>query len=179
MSATLPEGRLDGRFSSPGATPRAWAEAVEVLEDAEMFWLSTVRADGRPHVVPLIAIWAGDALYFSTGYDEQKARNLGANAQCVLSTGRNSLAEESMDVVIEGEAARVTDEATLRRIAARYVEKYGEDWRYDVEDGGFRHAADTPREDHTSLAMVFAVKPVTVFGFGRGAGFSQTRWRFQ
>jgi len=33
-----------------------WPEAREHLEMAELYWLTTVRGDGRPHVTPLIAV---------------------------------------------------------------------------------------------------------------------------
>ena len=51
-----------------------------LLETAELFWISTVRTDGRPHVTPLPAVWLDDVLYFCTGPGEQKAVNLAANA---------------------------------------------------------------------------------------------------
>jgi hypothetical protein len=40
------------------------------------FWLSTARPDGRPHVTPFIAVWLDEALWFCTGADELKAKNL-------------------------------------------------------------------------------------------------------
>ena len=46
----VPSAEIDGRFSDPGAGPTRWAEAAQVLEHAELYWLTTVRADGRPHV---------------------------------------------------------------------------------------------------------------------------------
>ena len=63
-------------FSTPGAVATPWADVERILDDAEMFWLSTVRADGSPHVCPLPAMWLGGALYFVTGWEEQKAVNL-------------------------------------------------------------------------------------------------------
>jgi hypothetical protein len=119
-------------------------------------------------VTPLIAVWDDDALYFCTGPQERKARNLAANSQCVVTTGRDSL-DEGLDVVVEGEAVAVTDELLLRRLAAAYEAKYGGGWHFDVADGAF--LGDGGR------ALVFRVAPVTAFGFGRGA-YSQTRWRF-
>jgi hypothetical protein len=48
MSAKNPETELDSRFSSSNATATAWAAAREQLAQAEIYWLSTVRPDGRP-----------------------------------------------------------------------------------------------------------------------------------
>jgi nitroimidazol reductase NimA-like FMN-containing flavoprotein (pyridoxamine 5'-phosphate oxidase superfamily) len=73
---TTPSTELDPRFSEPGAQPTSWQDTLEAIKQAEMFWISTVRADGRPHVTPLVAVWLDDALHFSTGAGEQKAFNL-------------------------------------------------------------------------------------------------------
>ena len=75
-----------------------------------MFWVTTVRPDGRPHVTPLIAVWLDGALYFCTGPTERKAKNLLRNQNCILTTGCNKR-NEGLDIVIEGQAVRVTDGA--------------------------------------------------------------------
>ena len=170
MADDGPVAELDPRFSGAGARPTPWAAARARLERAEVYWLTTVRADGRPHVTPLIAVWLDGALYFSTGDAERKARNLAGDARCVVTTGCNTLAE-GLDIVVEGEAARVVDGATLRRAAAAYEAKYGPDWRFTVRDGAF-HGAEG------NVALVFALTPATAFGFGKGEPFSQTRWVF-
>src|SRR5262245_52915681 len=171
MSET-PVAELDARFSTDGAGPTPWADAQRTLEQAAVFWISTVRPDGRPHVTPLISVWLDGSLYFCTGPDERKARNLSRNARCVLTTGCNI--EDGLDVVVEGGAMRVTDDAKLRRIADAYVAKYGEQWRFDVRDGAFVH-----RTSEDSIALVFEVAPIKALGFRKGEVFSQTRWRFR
>lgn len=162
---------LDARHSSPGATTMRWADAVPCLETAGIFWLSTVRPDGRPHVTPLMAVWADGALHFATGEQERKALNLVANPHVVLTTGNNAYSE-GRDLVIEGEAVRVTDERRLTELAAAWEAKYGPDWHFEVRDQGFFAL------QHGGRALVFEVAPRTAFGFGRGDLFSQTRWRF-
>jgi len=168
MAAREPETTLDGRFSSPDASATPWTEGLQRIEAAELFWLSTVRPDGRPHVTPLISVWADGAAYFCTGAEERKARNLAANPNCILTTGCNQL-EEGLDVVLEGVAVRVDDDAKLAPIAAAYEAKYGSGWHFEVRDGAFHHEGGE--------ALVFQLTPATAFGFGKGA-FSQTRWRF-
>src|SRR6478735_2115686 len=86
MTTSEPPAELDARFSSPTATPSTWEAARESLARAEIYWLTTVRSDGRPHVTPLVAVWQGEALYFCTGPTEQKAINLAHNAYCILTT---------------------------------------------------------------------------------------------
>ncbi|MEU9124312.1 pyridoxamine 5'-phosphate oxidase family protein [Streptomyces sp. NPDC048506] len=168
-----PVTELDPNYSSEDAKRIAWSAAVGGMTEAEIFWLSTVRPDGRPHVTPLLAVWADDALHFCTGPGERKAKNLAANAHCALTTstaGGNDL-HAGLDVVVEGEAVQVGDEATLRRLAELYVEKYGSDWQFEVRDGAFHGQG--------GRAVVFRVEPSTAFGFGRGESeYSQTRWRF-
>src|SRR5436190_23976302 len=110
-------------FSHPDATPTPWAVGLEHVIDADTFWLSTVRPDGRPHVTPLIAVWHGDAIWFTTGPDERKAKNLAENSSCVLTTGRSDLVEGGLDVVLEGAAEQVTNESELQPIAEAFAAK--------------------------------------------------------
>ena len=168
MTTTEPVAELDARYSSDGASQTEWVKARQDLESAELYWLSTVRPDGRPHVTPLIAVWWDGALYFTTGPDERKAKNLAGSPHVAVTTGCNRL-DEGLDLVIEGDAIRVTDDAKLRPIAEAYESKYGSDWHFDVRGGAFHHEAGE--------AHVFEVAPVTAFGFGKGP-YSQTRWRF-
>ena len=143
------------------------------LEDPE--WNnSTVRPDGRPHVTPLISVWFDGALYFCTGPDERKAKNLAENSHCILTTGCNPL-DDGFDIVVEGDAEQVTYEARLHRLADAYVSKYGSDWRFGVRDGAFVHQG----AHEGSVALVYEVAPRTAFGFAKGEEFSQTRWRFE
>ena len=60
MTVETPIAQLGKEFSSPDATPTPWPEAREVLANAEIYWLSTVRPDGRPHVTPLMTVLIGD-----------------------------------------------------------------------------------------------------------------------
>src|SRR5215467_14345080 len=68
-----PMATLDTRISDRGAVATEWQNARRILETAELFWISTVRADGRPHVTPLVAVWLDEAIHFCTGVTEQKA----------------------------------------------------------------------------------------------------------
>jgi hypothetical protein len=171
MTDTEPIAELDPAFSSPNATPTPWGDARRQLQAAEIFWLSTVRPDGRPHVTPLIAAWIGDALYFCTGPTERKAKNLETNTHCVLTTGCNAI-DGGLDLVVEGDAVRTSDNATLQRVADALASKYGEPFVFTVSDGGLR-------SDGSGQGLVFRVAPRKAFGFGKGEVFSQTRWRFE
>jgi predicted pyridoxine 5'-phosphate oxidase superfamily flavin-nucleotide-binding protein len=163
-----PVTTLDERFSAPAATATPWEQTQQALETAQLFWITTVRADGRPHVTPLVAVWLDGALHFSTGAGEQKAVNLDLNPRVTLVTGCNSW-DRGLDIVVEGEAVRVTAQATLERLAEAWRGKWDGSWQYEARDGAFHHDRGT--------ALVFAVAPVKVLAFGK-APFSHTRHRF-
>jgi general stress protein 26 len=167
MSATEPTAELNHGFSEPGAAARPWAEVAEVLSNSEMFWLSTVRRDGRPHVTPLPAIWLDGKLHFCVGSHEQKTKNLQSNPRCILTTGANQF-RSGLDVVVEGTAARITSPAQLQRLAAIWKSKL--DWDFQVTDGGFRDAG-------VRDGLVFGVEPAKILAFGKSP-YSQTRYRF-
>ena len=167
MPQTEPTAELNESFSEPGAVAPPWAEVAGVLSKSEMFWLSTVRRDGQPHVTPLPAIWLDGALHFCAGSHEQKAKNLQAHPGCVLAAGANQF-RTGLDVVVEGTAVLVTDPARLQRLAALWKSKL--DWDFKVTDGGFRDPAGR-------LGLVFGVTPAKVLAFGKNP-YSQTRYRF-
>jgi general stress protein 26 len=167
VSRIEPTAHLVEEFSDPDAAAVPWSEVVRVLESSEMFWLSTVRRDGRPHVAPLPAMWLDANLHFVTGAHEQKAKNIEANPHCALTTGTNSY-RSGLDVVVEGTAERVTDNGTLARLARMWQDKI--DWAFEVGDGVF---LDTAAPGHA--APVYAVIPSKILAF-RKAPYSQTRY---
>src|SRR2546423_663771 len=112
MAGREPTAELDARYGDAD-TPTSWADALRRFEQAQVYWVVTVRTEGGPHVTPLFGVELDGALYFFTGPTEQKARNLAANPRCALLNGCNTIDE--LDVVVEGKAVRVRDEATLRR----------------------------------------------------------------
>ncbi len=164
-----PTPEQDTRFGDPASPPTPWGVVRHVLETAELFWISTVRHDGRPHVTPLPAVWLDDRLHFCTGPAEQKAVNLAGNPRVVLTTGSNQW-KRGLDVVVEGVAGRVTDDTKLRVLADLWRSKYHGDWDFTVEGGLFHH-------EDGGAAVVFGVAAVKVLAFAKGA-FAQTRYRF-
>jgi general stress protein 26 len=166
---STPVTTFDAEYSDPAATATEWERTRQALEEAELFWVSTVRADGRPHVTPVVAVWAEDAVCFSTGDDEQKGVNLRTNPHVVLTTGCASW-DHGLDVVVEGDAVRVTDDDVLRRIAAAFTTKWEGRWKFEVGNGSFHHGGHS--------AIVFAVKPAKVFAHAKGDPFGATTHRF-
>lgn len=169
-----PVTKLDTRYSLPGEVATSWEETRRVLETAEIFWLSTVRTDGRPHVTPLVAVWHDDALHFNSLHTSQKAVNLRGNPHVILTTGCNQT--EGLDVVVEGDAVQVTDDEVLERLASVWATKWDGGWKFLVRDGCF-YIYDE-HEVLSDAIFVFSVKPTKVFAFARRTGPSHTRHQF-
>jgi len=155
-----------------GDEPIPWSRAVEQLEagTAKSFWLATVRPDGRPHVAGVGALWVDGKLYFTSGPQTRKSRNLAQNPACVL-----SVALPNLDLVIEGTAARVTDEDTLQRLAQRYA---AQGWPARVSDGALTAEYSAPSAGPPPW-ILYVVTPVTAFGVATAAPNGATRWQFE
>ncbi|MGH8903569.1 MAG: pyridoxamine 5'-phosphate oxidase family protein [Egibacteraceae bacterium] len=152
------------------ATPTPWSEGGARLGSADTYWLATTRPDCRPHVVPVLAVLVDDALHFVAGASTRKARNLARDSHCVV-TARGP----SLDLVVEGEAAKVRDEAKLQRVAAAYASKY--EWHVTVRDGAFHGAEGAPTAGPPPYD-VYEVTLTVAFGFGTDGSLNSTRWRF-
>jgi general stress protein 26 len=172
MPMRTPVTTFDQTYSDPAATAVDWAQTRRALETAELFWISTVRADGRPHVTPVVAAWAEEAVWFSTGATEQKFANMRANPHVVLTTGCNRW-DGGLDVVVEGDAIQVTDDAVLSRVAAAFTAKWDGRWQFTARGGCFRGL------DGSGEAMVFSVTPAKVFAHAKGDPFGATRHSFR
>ena len=164
-----PTTTLNAEYSDPGASATSWGDARGTLEAAELFWIATVRADGRPHVTPLVAVWLDDVLHFCTGVHEQKAINLRDNQNVILLTGCHRW-DAGTDVVVEGRAVRVTDQGTLGRLADAWAHKWDGRWNYEPCPEGFTG-------DQNEVVLVFAVEPDKAFAFSKGR-FGHTRYAF-
>jgi nitroimidazol reductase NimA-like FMN-containing flavoprotein (pyridoxamine 5'-phosphate oxidase superfamily) len=172
MPMRAPVTKLDQRYSDPAATAVGWEETRGALEAAELFWISTVRADGRPHVTPVVAAWADDAAWFCTGAGEQKFLNLRANPHVVMTTGCSHW-DQGLDVMVEGEAVQVTDDAVLERVARVFTSKWDGRWQFKAQGGAFREHVDG-----SGGARVFSVTPSKVFAHAKGDPFGATTHRF-
>jgi len=123
-----PDTTLDQRFSDPDAAAAGWEQTRRVLEEAQLSWICTVRADGRPHLTPLVAVWLDGALYFCTGAGEQKAVNLRVHPHVLLLTGCHRW-DEGLDVVAEGDMSvrvPVTGNDELGELARAFNDMIGE-----------------------------------------------------
>src|SRR5256885_16873622 len=155
-----------------GSEPIPWSRALEQLEPGGgtgTYWLATMRPDGRPHIAAVGGLWVDGKVYFTSGAAACKSRNLSANPNCAVSV---SLA--GLDLVIEGKVARVTDEATLARLAERYA---AQGWPATVDDGALTAPYSAPSAGPPPWDL-YALTPVTAFGVATAEPYGATRWRF-
>jgi nitroimidazol reductase NimA-like FMN-containing flavoprotein (pyridoxamine 5'-phosphate oxidase superfamily) len=134
----------------------SWKWAEGILTKTQNYFLTTVREDGRPHVMPIWGVWIDGAFYFSTGKNSVKTQNLASNPNCVLCPGG---ADEA--VIVEGVAKKLADKKKFAKFAKTYFKKYK--WDITKMDG-----------------PVFVIQPQTVFGqIEKTFTKTATRWRFE
>ncbi|MBL7494103.1 pyridoxamine 5'-phosphate oxidase family protein [Frankia sp. AgB1.9] len=135
-----------------------WSWAVERLAASHDYWLATVRPDGRPHVMPVWGVWLGDALWFSSGEESRKARNLSIRPFATLTT--DNAAEP---VVVEGRTDRIRAATTIGHFTAAVNTKYRTDYPVSF----------------FTANVTFRLRPSTAFAL-TDSNFtgSPTRWAF-
>jgi nitroimidazol reductase NimA-like FMN-containing flavoprotein (pyridoxamine 5'-phosphate oxidase superfamily) len=159
-------GKLDPRFSE-AKQATDWRVVNDALTRAELYWLTTVRRDGRPHVTPVVAVWVDATFVFCTGPTEQKFRNLEHGPAVAVTTGNNTW-KDGLDVVIEGAVERVTGRTRLKELADAFRAKYGNDWDFENDDDVFNPSQQA--------AHVFRVAPTKVIAFAKSP-HGQTTFR--
>ena len=144
-----------------------WTFAADRLSSSHDYWLATVWPDGRPHVMPVWGAWFDDRLWFSTDQISRKARNLRADARCVVTTD-NPLEP----VVLDGMAELVTDRAQVVAFAEVLRVKYSAEWLEEVYTVDFFDA-------NLGGGGTYRVTPASVFALKESEfTTSPTRWRF-
>jgi len=91
------------------------------LHAEPIIWLSTVRPDGRPHLVPVWFLWDGAAILFFSKPAAQKVRNLRHSPQVMLAL---DTADEGEDVVLLEGRAELLDDDAPRSTLPEYADKY-------------------------------------------------------
>jgi PPOX class probable F420-dependent enzyme len=91
------------------------------LEKEPVVWLSTVRPDGNPHLVPIWFWWDGEAVLVFSKPNAQKVRNLRANPSVMLALGD---AEEDFDVGMLRGRAELLPTPTVDVLPAEFLAKY-------------------------------------------------------
>jgi hypothetical protein len=133
------------------------------------FFVATVRPNGRPHSAGVGAVCVDDALYFTSGPGTLKSRNLALNPACSVSVRLRGI-----DLVLEGEAHRVTDASTLERLAAVFRSR-----RLAGFAGGRRARGPVQRAQRGPRAWhLYRLTLHTAVGVAAAEPHGATRWDF-
>ena len=96
--------------------------------NARTTWLATVNEDGTPHVTAVGAIWLDGAFFFQTGAATRKRRNVERDPRCSL-----AVSIRDADVVVEGDAAQVTDPSVVADAARAWADN---GWPVALDESG-------------------------------------------
>ena len=143
--------------------------AAGPLGPGTSFFLGTVRPDGRPHAAAVGAAWVDGDLYFTSSPATRKARNLAVRDACTI-----SVRLEDIDLVLEGEASRITHASTLDRVAGLYRDG---GWPAEVESDALTAPFSAPSAGPPPWHLYRFVFH-TAFGVATAEPFGATRWRF-
>jgi hypothetical protein len=111
-----------------GLAPVEWTAVAEKLDagtapapdavNSRTTWLSTTNQDGSPHVTPVGALWLDGAYWFQTRASTRKGRNVARNPRCSI-----AVSVRDADIVVEGDAARVTEPGAVARAAKAWADQ--------------------------------------------------------
>jgi hypothetical protein len=176
MTMTITPRNLDGY----GGPTIDWARVKAVLDtqltqapgtggpQRHTTWLTTINADGSPHVMPLGVVTHSGSWYFTSGPATRKSRNLDRDPRCVV-----SVATDPFDLVIEGAAERVTDTGELASVAAVFVRS---GWPAEVAGDALTAEYSAPSAGPAPW-YVYRVRPSTVFALGTSEPFGATKFQ--
>src|SRR5207248_737238 len=135
------------------------------------FWLTTLNVDGSPHVTSVGALWHAGSFWFQTGERTRKARNVARDARCSM-----SVATRGLDVVVEGEARRVTDPTLVSEAASLWAQG---GWPARVDESGTAITADfnAPSVGPPPW-FVYQLTPGAATAVSAVEPYGSTRWRF-
>lgn len=150
-----------------------WSRAEDALAGPPTpeltYFLGTCRPDGTPHAAGIGAQWLAGYLYFTSSPAARKARDLAVNPRCTI-----SVRLPGIDLVLDGDAARVTDPGTLERVAAGYRDG---GWPAQVEGEAFTAPFNAPSAGPPPW-HVYRFTFHTVVGVATVEPYGATRWRF-
>ena len=124
------------------------------LETEPVVWLSSIRADGAPHLVPTWFVWDGEAIDFVSKPGAVKVRNLRADPRAMLALGD---AEADFDVGLLEARAELLPEPTPLEPAGRL--------RRQVRSSGSRRSASRRPSSPRTYSQVVRLVPVKALGW--------------
>jgi hypothetical protein len=164
-----------------GSAPLSWLRARDLLragqgqptvgreEDAHRtFWLSTSGPNG-PHTAGVGSLWIDDQVWFTSGEQARKTRHLAANPACAV-----AVVLPGLDLVIEGHARRVTDSASLEKLATAYR---AQGWPVEVAGEDLTAPYNAPSAGPPPWHL-YVLDAEVAFGVATKEPHGATRWRF-
>jgi PPOX class probable F420-dependent enzyme len=140
--------------------------------DRHTCWLATIDPDGSPHVTGVGALWVDGAFWFETGPTTRKGRNVARDPRCSL-----SVSTHDFDLVVEGDAERVTDPATVAAMAARWA---AGGWPARVDQSGTALTAEFSAPSAGSPPWwVYRITPRRATALATIEPGGATRWTFR
>lgn len=158
-----------------------WAKVRELLAeglteapgtggpDRHTGWLTTIDADGAPHVVPVGVLFDGGSIYFNAGPATRKAKNIAYDGRCAI-----TVATHPFDLVFEGEVLKLTDDARVQHVAQLFVDQ---GWPATARGGALYAEYSAPSAGPPPW-HAYEMTPATVYAFGAAEPFGATRWTF-
>jgi nitroimidazol reductase NimA-like FMN-containing flavoprotein (pyridoxamine 5'-phosphate oxidase superfamily) len=140
----FPEGYL--------ANPKSmvpWSYVEQRLTDAKNYWVCSVRPNGKPHVIPVWAVWVDGCIYFDGSPETRHARNIDRNPSVAVHL------ESGDDVlIVEGNAQmlQTVDRELGKKVAGQYSSKYAAE--------GY-----SPQPDQWEKGGLFQVRPQMVLAW--------------
>ena len=160
-----------------------WSRARDLLEAGQgqptvggeedshrTYFLSTSGPDGRPHSAGVGALWIDDQVWFTSGEGARKSRHLAANPACAV-----AVSLQGLDLVIEGRARRVTDRASLEKLAAAYR---AQGWPAEAEGEDLTAPFSAPSAGPAPWHL-YVLDAAVAFGVASVEPHGATRWRFK
>jgi PPOX class probable F420-dependent enzyme len=123
-----------------------------LLEGTRTGKLATVRADGRPHVVPIWFVLDGDDVVLTTGAATVKGRNIGRDPRVSLCVDDEN--PPFSFVTVEGEASVSEDPDELLRWATRLGGRYM----------GAERAEEYGRRNAVEGELLVRLRPTKIIG---------------
>jgi hypothetical protein len=133
-------------------------------------WLTTINADGSPHVTAVGAVWDGDTFWFQTADRTRKAKNIVRDQRCAV-----SLTLDGCDVVVDGTAEKVTDPDDVARIAGIWATRGGWPATPDEHGTGLTAPFNAPGLGSPPW-FVYRITPAAATSVTQQGG--STRWTF-
>lgn len=157
-----------------GSSALPWSRASDALRAGSpspsvTFFLGTVGPDGTPHAAGVGGLWQDGVLYFTSSPRMRKARDLAASPACTVSV---RLAD--IDLVLEGDATRVSDASTLEQVAGQFRDG---GWPAQVEGEALTAPYSAPSAGPPPW-YVYRLVPQVVRGVATTEPYGATRWTF-